>query len=104
MAQSGADDYQPGHMDIQEQKATFRAFLSATVWFCVLMAQGLAMATLAFAIGAGWWSGWVAFVAIGIAAGLVFRMSGIFWAVQVVFWVLLAIGGLIVPLLAGAAG
>lgn len=104
MAQSGANGHTPGDMDIQEQKSTFGSFMSATVWFCIFLAQGLALAVLAFAIGAGWWSGWLAFVAIGVVAGLFFRMSGIFWAVEVLFWVLLAIGGMIVPLIAGAAG
>jgi hypothetical protein len=95
MAQSGAD----GNMDIQDQRSTFHGFLMATVWTCGHIAQVVALLTLAFAIGAGWWPGYVAFVLIGIAVGMVFRLSGVYWAVQVAFWILLGLGGLIVPVL-----
>ena len=44
-------------------------------------------------MGYGWWSGMLAFVAIGVAVALLFRMSGAFWAVQIALWVLFAIGG-----------
>jgi hypothetical protein len=60
--------------------------------------------TLAFAIGAGWWAGFVALVIIGVAIGLVFRLSGVYWAVQIALWVLLVLGGLIVPALSGVMG
>lgn len=98
MAQSGAH----GHMEIQDQRETFHGFLIATVWTCGLIAQGIALATLAFAIGEGWWAGMLAFVAIGAALGFLFRMSGAYWAVQVALWALLAIGGVVVSALAGA--
>lgn len=97
MAQSGAH----GNMDIQDQKSTFHGFMMATVWTCTLIAQMVGLLTLAFAIGAGWWAGFVVFVLIGVAAGLSFRLSGVFWAVQVALWVLLALGGLIIPALTG---
>jgi hypothetical protein len=99
MAQSGAH----GNMDIQDQKSTFHGFLMATVWTCGHIAQAVALLTLAFAIGAGWWAGYAAFVVIGIAVGLIFRLSGVYWAIQVALWILLLIGGLIVPMF-GAAG
>lgn len=95
MAQSGAH----GHMDISDQKATFHGFLMASVWGCGLTAQLVGLLTLAFAIGAGWWAGFVALVLIGVAIGASFKLSGVYWAVQVALWVLLAIGGLIIPLL-----
>ena len=91
-------------MDITDQRDTFHGFLSTSVWTSVLIAQGVALAVLAFAIGMGWWSGFVAYVVIGAVAGLIFRMSGVYWAVQVALWVLLAIGGLVVPALAGMMG
>ncbi len=100
MAQSGAH----GNMDIQDQKATFHGFLMATVWTCGLLAQAVGLLTLAFAIGAGWWPGFIVFVLIGAALGLAFRLSGVYWAVQIAFWVLLGIGGLVVPLLSSSAG
>ena len=40
-----------GHMDIQDQKESFGGFLSATVWTCGLIAQIVALTTLAFAWG-----------------------------------------------------
>ena len=93
-----------GGMDIQDQRDTFHGFLVATVWVCVHIAQFVALATLAFAIGAGWWAGVAVFIAIGLVAGLVFKMSGVFWAAQVAQWVLIILGGLIVPALAGLMG
>ncbi len=100
MAQSGAH----GDMDIQDQKDTFHGFLMATVWSCGLIAQTIMLLALGFAIGAGWWAGFVAFVAIGVVIGMVFRLSGVYWAVQIALWVLLILGGLIVPALSGVMG
>ncbi|MGQ0533369.1 MAG: aa3-type cytochrome c oxidase subunit IV [Caulobacteraceae bacterium] len=100
MAQSGAQ----GSTDIQNQKATFHGFLMATVWTCGLMAQVVGLLTLAFAIGAGWWPGYFVFVMVGVVVGFAFRLSGVYWAVQVAFWILLGLGGLVVPTLSGAAG
>ena len=72
MAQSGAH----GNMDVQDQKATFHGFLMATVWTCGLIAQAVGLLTLAFAIGAGWWPGFVVFVLIGVAAYIHKKRSG----------------------------
>ena len=94
---------QTGGMDIQDQRETFHGFLIATVWTCVHIAQAVMLLTLAFAIGVGWWPGLAAFVVIGVVAGLIFRMSAAYWAAQVVQWVLLGLGGMIVPALAGLA-
>jgi len=90
-----------GQMNIQDQKETFHGFLMTSVWCGTLAIQFIALLTLAFAIGAGWWAGWTALVVIGAAAGFFFRLSSVYWAVQVGTWVLLAIGGLIVPALSG---
>jgi hypothetical protein len=100
MAQAGAHG-EHGNMDIRDQKETFHGFLSATVWTCVHIAQLVALLTLAFAIGFGFWAGFAAFVVIGIGAGMVFRMSGVYWAAQIVQWVLLGLGGLVVPAISG---
>lgn len=101
MGQSGGAH---GSMDIQDQKETFHGFLMATVWCCGLFAQAIMLLTLGFAIGAGWWAGFVALVVIGVVVGWVFRLSGVYWAVQVALWVLLVLGGLIVPALSGVVG
>jgi hypothetical protein len=103
MAQASAHGNQ-GNMDIQDQKETFHGFLIATVWMCGHIAQLVALLTLGFAIGAGFWAGFAAYVVIGIVVGMLFRLSGVYWAVQIVSWALLGIGGLIVPALAGMAG
>lgn len=100
MAQSGAR----GGMDIKDQKETFSGFIWASVWTSGLIAQGVMLATLAFAIGMGWWPGFFAFVVIGVAVGLVFKMPSVYWAVQVALWVLLGLGGMIVPALTGMMG
>ena len=100
MAQSSAH----GNMDIQDQKSTFHGFLMASVWTCGLIAQAVGLLTLAFAIGAGWWAGFVVFVVIGVALGAAFKLSGAYWATQAAFWILLGLGGLIIPALTGSAG
>ena len=99
MAQAGA-----GNMDIEAQKGMFHGFLVASVWGSGLIAQSVALLTLAFAIGMGWWMGLLAFAVIGVGVGLVFRMSSAYWVVQITLWVLMAIGGAIVPAVAGLAG
>lgn|SRR5690606_1629060 len=93
-----------GEMDIQDQRDTFHGFLIASIWGGGLVAQAVALLTLAFAINLGWWPGLFAFVAMGAAIGLFFRMSGVYWAVQIALWVILGIGGIVVPALAGMMG
>lgn len=100
MAQGGAQ----GRMDIQDQRETFHGFLQSTLWICGLIAQGLMLLTLAFAIGFGWWPGLVAFAAIGALIGVLFKLPGAYWAVQIALWVLLGLGGMIVPALSGMTG
>ena len=91
-------------MEIKDQRETFHGFLTASVWIGSHIAQYVMLATLAFAIGDGWWMDWLAFVAIGIAVGLGFKMSGAYWATQIAQWILLGIGGLIVPIFAHMVG
>lgn len=91
-------------MNIDDQRATFAGFLSTTVWVGAHIAQAVALLVLAFAIGAGWWAGVAAYIAIGIAAGLLFKLPGAWWAAQIAQWVLLILGGLIVPALSGMMG
>lgn len=103
MAQTGAHA-EKGHMDIRDQKDTFHGFLLASVWTGGLIVQWVALLTLAFAIGAGYWAGFGSYVVIGIAVGMIFWLSGVYWAIQVVSWVLLGLGGMIIPALAGVMG
>jgi len=101
MAQSGGAR---GGMNIQDQKDTFHGFLVASIWTSGLIAQGVVLLTLAFAIGLGWWAGFGALVVLGIAVGLIFRMTGVYWAVQVVLWALLGLGGMIIPAISSMMG
>lgn len=93
-----------GDMDITDQRETFNGFLAATVWTSTLIAQAVMLLVLSFAIGMGWWPGLFAFLFIGVAAGLIFKMNSVYWAVQVVLLVLLGLGGMIVPALSGMMG
>lgn len=93
-----------GHMEIQDQRDTFHGFLISSVWGSGLVAQLVALLTLAFAIGLGWWPGLFALVAIGVVVGLFFRMSSVYWAVQIGLWVVMGVGGFLVPALAGMMG
>jgi hypothetical protein len=90
-----------GEMDISDQRETFHGFLSASLWGATHIAQVVALITLAFAIGAGWWAGVAAVIAIGVVVGLLFKSSGAWWAVQIAQAGVLILGGLLVPALAG---
>lgn len=103
MAEHGGS-HAHGQMEIQDQKDTFHGFLMASVWTSGLIAQSVMLLVLAFAIGLGWWPGFVAFVVMGVAVGSAFKLSGVYWATQVALWVLLGLGGLIVPALTGMTG
>jgi cation transporter-like permease len=101
MAHSGAHH---GGMNIHDQKQTFHGFLVASLWLGTQIIMVVALATLAFAIGAGWWAGLAAFVAIGVAVGLLFKMSGAWWATLIAQTVLLGLGGMIIPAISGMMG
>ncbi len=90
-----------GKMDISDQRGTFHSFLVATLWASTHLAQVVALLTLGFAIGLGWWAGFAAYVAIGLFVGLMFKQGSVFWAVQIASWIVLALGGLIVPAFSG---
>lgn len=97
-------EYHHGGMEVADQKATFHGFLIATVWGCGLIAMSVALLTLAFAMGWGWWAGLAAYVVIGAAVGLVFKMGGAWWALLVATTVLFGVGGAIIPAIAGLMG
>ncbi|NWG53500.1 MAG: aa3-type cytochrome c oxidase subunit IV [Hydrogenophilaceae bacterium] len=108
MAQAAHHDehgeYHHGGQEIADQKETFHGFLVATVWGCALIAMSVALLTLAFAMQLGWFAGLAAYVAIGVVAGLVFRLPGVWWALLIASTVLLGLGGIVAPLLAGLMG
>ena len=100
MAQAAHGDAQ-GAMDIKDQQATFHGFLAAAQWGSLLIVQAVALLTVSFAIGAGWWAGLAAFVVIGVGAGLVMKMSGAWWAALIGLTLALGVGGVVVAILAG---
>ncbi|MGE3142994.1 MAG: aa3-type cytochrome c oxidase subunit IV [Hyphomonadaceae bacterium] len=103
MAEAAHGESAHGGMDIADQRSTFHGFIQASIWGSGLVAMGVAMLTLAFAIGAGWWAGLGAFLVIGVAVGLLFKLGGAWWAMLFGAVVLCGIGGMIVPLVAGLA-
>lgn len=88
-AQHGSDD----NMDMPAHRAMFSGFLRITEWFCVAMAMLLGLTVLAFAVGLGWWTGVIAWLVIGLAAGFLMNLGGAWWAFLGVSTVLLGIGG-----------
>ena len=87
-----------GHMDVHEQKGTFDHFVMFALWGTLLVVMTVALLTVAFAMGAGWFAGLAAFFVIGAGAGLGVRMGAAWWATLIVTTVLLGIGGAIVSL------
>lgn len=98
-AHTGSD----GRMDLSEHRATFSMFIKATEWGTILIVAGVALLTVAFAMGLGWFAGLLAFAAVTIGAGLLMRMSVAWWATIAATLVLLGIGGAVVGLLVPAA-
>jgi Bacterial aa3 type cytochrome c oxidase subunit IV len=103
MAQAAHRDAEGG-MDIADQQQTFSGFLTATVWCVALIIMSVALLTIAFAMGQGWFAGLMAFTAIGAAAGLVFKLPGAWWATLVASCVILGAGGAVIPALFSLVG
>ncbi len=97
-AHTGSD----GRMDLSEHRATFSMFLKVSEWGTILIVAGVALLTVCFAMGLGWFAGLLAFAAITVAAGLIMRMSAAWWATIAATVVLLGIGGAVVGLLVPA--
>lgn len=87
-----------GDMDVREHKATFSLFMKITEWGTILVIATVALLTVAFAMGLGWFSGLLAFAVICIAAGMILGLGATYWAVIIGLLVLMAIGGGIVGL------
>lgn len=97
MAQAANETgFTPGAMDITEQSGTFQFFLKATLWFSIHLAMIVALLVAAFAVGAGWWAGVMAFFGVGVAAGLLFRMRASYWVIMILLSLLLVVGGAII--------
>ena len=82
-------------MDLPAHRAMFAGFIKTTEWSIVGLAMLLGLIVLSFAAGLGWWTGLIAWVVIGAAAGALLNMGGVWWAVLAVSTVLLGVGGAI---------
>lgn len=83
-----------------EHEGMFRHFLGGMLFATAHVLQFVALLTVAFAIGAGWWAGLAAFVAIGVAIGLAFKRGPIYWAIFGAETVAMIVGGLLVGVFA----
>jgi hypothetical protein len=83
-----------GEMNIQDQKDTFHHFLVFCLWGTLLTIMLVALLTVAFAMGFGWFAGLAAWAVIGVAVGLFVKMSGSWWVLLVGSTILLGAGGM----------
>ena len=89
-------DASHGAMDVTEQKRTFHGFLAVATWVITYVAMLVAGLVTAFAIGAGWFAGLLAFAGVGAAAGAFLRLGMAFWISLGVSTLLLAGGGAVI--------
>lgn len=91
-----------GQMDISDHRATFSGFIKASEWGTVLTVALVALLTVAFAMGLGWFPGLMAFLAIAVIAGLLMRMGAAWWVTIAVATILMTLGGGLVSLIVPA--
>lgn len=96
MAQTGHSSHSSGGMDTTDQKQTFSAFMSVTVWSSLLIVMSVAGLVVAFALPSGWFAGVLAYTAIGFFGGLLLKLRGAWWATLIVSVILLLVGGAVV--------
>ena len=72
----------------------FRHFLGGMLFATTQVLQFIALLTVAFAVGAGWWAGLAAFAAVGAVIGLMARRGPIYWAILGAEIVIAIVGGL----------
>ena len=84
-----------GGMEIQEQKSTSHQFLALSLWGTLYTIMVVALLTVAFAMGLGWFSGLGAYALIGVGAALALKMSGSWWVSVIGTTVVLGLGGLV---------
>jgi hypothetical protein len=97
-------DYDRGHMDISEHKATFSGFMKVTEWGGVLIIGLTALLTVTFAMGLGWFPGLLAFVVIGAVAGFMMRMGAAWWATLIASAVLIGLISVVAAFVGGLMG
>lgn len=92
---AGATDYHHGDMDIHDQKSTFSHFLTFCLWGTLLVLMAVALLTVAFAMGFGWFPGVGAYAGLGVVAALALGMRSGWWMLVIGSTVLLGLGGLV---------
>lgn len=95
MAEAAHAEAPRGGMDIRDQKETFHHFVVFCLWGTLHVIMIVALLTVAFAMGLGWFAGIAAYAVIGVAAGLFMRMSGSWWMLVIGTTVLLGAGGVV---------
>lgn len=73
-------DYHRGEMNIADQEATWKSFLTFSLWGGLILALILGHAILAIAIGMHWLISLSLMVIAGLVAGVVMRMGGAWFA------------------------
>ncbi|MFN3859717.1 MAG: aa3-type cytochrome c oxidase subunit IV [Caulobacter sp.] len=68
-----ASEYHRGEMDIQEQVATYDAFMGLTKWGSLALAVSLLMLTLWFCTPAGFFGGLIPGVVLAVVGVLLLR-------------------------------
>ncbi|MDX2234974.1 MAG: aa3-type cytochrome c oxidase subunit IV [Hyphomonadaceae bacterium] len=89
-------------MDMPAHRGMFAGFIKAVEWSCAFIAMLLALTVFSFAMGLGWWTGLIAWVVVGVAAGALLGLGAVWWALLGVSTVLLAAGGAVTMALIGA--
>jgi len=100
----GEGDQSRGAMNIEDQKGTFSGFMAVTLWSSALIAMSVAGLVVAFAMGAGWFTGVAVYAVLGAAIGALMRMDGVWWASLIGTVIVFLVGGAIVTGLGALMG
>ena len=76
-------EYVHGEMNVDDQKATFSGFLTATAWSSLIILMAVGYATFTITMGVNWLVALVGFALFGIVAGLAMSL-GSAWILTVV--------------------
>ncbi|MBB34420.1 MAG: aa3-type cytochrome c oxidase subunit IV [Hirschia sp.] len=93
-------EYVHGEMNVDDQKATFSGFLTATAWSSLIILMAVGYATFTITMGVNWLVALVGFALFGIVAGLAMSL-GSAWILTVVA---LCVVALFVQLLVSLGG
>jgi Bacterial aa3 type cytochrome c oxidase subunit IV len=69
-------EYHRGEMDISDQTATWKGFITGSTWGGLLIILSVGYATLALALGMNWMIALGLMAAVGVLAGLFLNLGG----------------------------